>query len=1325
NGVLRLSLEHYNRLQMHFFHESEGISLIYYEDQNYRWAAYATTREAGKAKPATWAITATDDDRCRRTELRHGGPIELRWQPAGEGPGELVLSRGDIVLVSAPLSGPPTDVFFEGRAAFQGIELVRTQGGPSPLPPSPAALVIDRPADLPWKTLPAEAPPPEFLPDGGVRLAVSDAKQRVHCLTPLPKAGLFEIVVELDDISPGAAVFASRDDDQVTELVRFFRNRRNNQLYAVYRGPDDACEDDFAPPTERPVPIAQPAAGITAHAHCWVKLLFGGGVLKWWLSADGQHWAQPEYPHTAQPGKITSIGLQAVANRKDVQVTLRRIELRELAGLASLADAKLREQAPPLPHSPSLGHWLVEATSQKPVGVGSDEWLRACAVRTLGDRPASELSHALLEALLDDAIARDLPLDRQLAALNDATRVALDFRDGGAMRIGLPRRYVELGLRSADEQGLPAWSSVRQASSSSPIGTPLVAPFDLERPIRWQCVQLAAAGDGAAAADWAQTLKLFQQQRHSPLVEWLETSSRRDLPGQSSPDSISRLKEGWREPLIEELSKEAYNAMAELQAVLESEAWDDAARLVTSLDPEAAPGVAPYVNDKSLLASLPVAVQLTLAEYPQLRESLGGQFAALARLRIGQAMATGDAASVELATVQFAETEAAADAHQWLGDRALSSGWFVQAIAAYERAMQIEPSLAAAVSPRARLAAAMLGRDEQKPVTQQVQFGELSMSAAEFEALVTEMRTRSQSPGLASPPGITTRFAPPQPSGFEVQIRSRLDGPVGDKPQEEVGRRTNQFRVPWADRQIATTVEGDVLYVSNRFQVAAYNLTNGQRLWQSQPPPGPMQRAQDWAMIAMRPLITADRIFVRQLYSPNPLLVCLEKSSGKLLWVAEPIEREYIVSDPVIVQGQLVALSTALLQDNQAILRWCAFDPLTGELLRQRDLVQLRSTWGKRACCEVSATEDGLVAVLGGLTLAADTRGGLRWLRKHSLLPADEDPRWVLQMYHPPVIDGQRMFVAQPGVRTVECLDRATGGKIWMSVMPEVVGLAGLAQDRLIVRTETDVRALDPTTGNVQWRFPATDLHSFQLADDAAVLLAQREPAPNQKDQWLVRLTWLDPATGHATATTVLPTLVDPDPRLGPLVNYKDRLFTFFGRGQHDPNRDVVELIPKGQADRPVPRAYVDDPWRSRILPSLAEAAFARLGPDWLLLSGQAGDRTGLVEDAHGVKNVLGIRSTGAWPIAVGREVTVPTMGQPRLRLKIANDSGQIWKLEVRHGSQVLRADELTDEKFPDRWKTLEIDLSPVAGKSAWLQFRAQSTSGDHVLYIERAELLF
>ena len=65
--------------------------------------------------------------------------------------------------------------------------------------------------------------------------------------------------------------------------------------------------------------------------------------------------------------------------------------------------------------------------------------------------------------------------------------------------------------------------------------------------------------------------------------------------------------------------------------------------------------------------------------------------------------------------------------------------------------------------------------------------------------------------------------------------------------------------------------------------------------------------------------------------------------------------------------------------------------------------------------------------VLGGITLSVDWAGRLRWVRKHVAVPAEDDPRWVLQRYVPPLVQEGRMYVTQPGVRTVACLDPATG----------------------------------------------------------------------------------------------------------------------------------------------------------------------------------------------------------------------------------------------------------------------------------------------------------
>ena len=1314
-AVLRLALENYNRLKLHFFHGNQGVTLIYYEDQNFRWAAFSTTREGEGKLPRTWAITGTDDGRASRAELRQGGPIELRYLP-GERGGEIMLSRGDIVLVSAALAGPPNEVLVEGRAVVQGIELARAQGSPSLPALRPIAHDLEKPAALDWKSTKPEIAQPEKLPDGGLRLAVDKVKEPVTCYAPLPP-GLHDVILSLESVTAGTGVLLANSEGQNHYVVLFYRDRATGRLYATVRNAASGWEHNFRPPQDEAAAVLEPK--------CWVRLVYGCGILRWWLSTDGQHWAEPEIGLENAPPNLTHIGLHVVKDAPQAGLTMRRVVLRELSGITSLVAVEHRSRAVAHTSAPSLGVWMADVLAKKPAEIASPDWLRACAVNTLAAAAPRELAYPLLEALLDDMAGRDLTIDQRLAALDDALLLCWDLRDNAALRVGILHRIWNVGLAQADATGAMAWSSVRPALQSAAIHTHLVGPLELERSVRAETIQRAYAPQSDDTQQYVRTLRLFQQQRYSPLVDWLESLSARESAASPSGEGLTKIKDGWRDALIEELSKETYDTTTEIQAVLESEAWAEAARLITSVDAEAAPGVAPYIKDRMLLASLPVAVRLTLDDYPQVREALGDSFGPLARLRVGQAIAAGDAATVEMATVQFAGTDAAAEAHQWLGDRALASGWFQRAIAEYRRAIGMIPSLRGPIEPRIRLAAAMLGRDEGSPVMQPVQFNEISMSPAEFEALVTEMRGRGNAGSLAASAVAPAPPALPAAKRYTAEVRSRLDGPIGDRPQEEVGdRRTNQFRVPWADRQLATVVEGDVMYVSNRFQIAAYNLTNGQRMWQSQPPPGPIQRSQEWAMIAMQPLVAGNRIFARQLYSNNPLLACWDKPSGKLLWSAEAPASEFFVSDPVIVQGQLGVLSVLVQTGQLGLMRWNLLDPETGEVQLQRDLVRLRNTWGKRTCCEVAALDDSVVAVLGGITLSVDWSGRLRWVRKHVAVPAEEDPRWVLQRYVRPLVQDGRMYVSQPGVRTVDCLDPGTGRQHWSVVLPEVVGIVGYSTGNLILRTEADLRALDPGNGATLWRYPSPELHSFQLVDESSLLLAARERSPTNQDQWLTRLTWLDAARGEPTATCLVANLVDVDPRLGPLVPYKDRIFTFFGRGQHDPNRDVVELVPAGDAERPLPPSLASDPWLVRIPPRMTAAAFQTL-PDWRLVSGGDGDRTGPVPEIHGEKDVLGVRSTGATPIILAREIKLPAMDRPRLRLRLGNDAGQVWKLEVRLGEQVLKTEEIKDETHKDRWKTIEADLSPAAGQAGWLTIRLQSTNGDHVAWWKAAEVVF
>lgn len=1159
DSLLRMSLENYNKLQIHLFHANAGVTLAYHQDNQYCWAAYATTRKPKTAKPETWALTSTDDSRNYRTEIRYGGPIDLRFHD-----GQVILSRGDIVLASAPLPGPPDDVYFEGRATFYGLQFLRAKDAPSPDSQRKLVYETDRPADLEWTSSTPEIAQPRKHDDGSITFSADNVERFVWYWTPLPQRGLQQVVFQLKNITPGTAVYLGHDKGKPNECIRFFTNRRSKRLIARMRGIDNDHEIDFSPATEAVEPCANPE-------NCWIRLQFGPGTFRCWMSADGQNWAQPEYMREGLPGNVDSLGVFLAAKRPKTEVTLARLELRELSALTNLAKVELRDPAIGPPAAANLVAWKEEIAKAKPADTDADDWRRACAVKTLAMGTTKEIGHPLLEMLLDDPATLKLPISDQLQVHVDAFALVSDLKDGQSMRISLERRLANLGLKAFQEQNLPPWSTIRRTYIGTPIhtanrnyGPPLAL---LEPLIRTEIMQRAYAQQPLELLALCEQLRFYHVEENVPMLVWAEAHARRESASRSAAASgPAVMKESWRPLLVEEVSKETYNLTSELQAVLDSEAWEDAARLITSVDPEAAPGVSPYVKDRQLLTSLPVAVQLLLHDYPQLKEALGQRYGPLAKLRIGQAVAAADAAAVELATVQFGATAESAEALRWLGDRALSNGWFEESLTHYQRAIERHPLLSGELSPRIRLAAAMLGRDAGSPATAVVQFNNLKLDAAQFEALVAEMRGRGTSavvsPAVHVMPGSVLPV--PQPTAYATHNRSRLDGPVGDRPQEEVGRKTNQFQVPWPDKQLSTTIEGDTLFVTNRFQVAAYNLTNGQRAWQQNKfPAGAVQKSQDWALIAMRPLVLRDQLLTRQLYGRSPQIVCLEKANGNLLWASERGDREFFVSDPVYLHGQLVALSVALQEQQEGQLRWNVLDPATGELQLTRDLIRLRNTWGSRACCEVLPLDHQLVVALGGITLGLDARGQVSWVRKQVTMPSDEDPRWVLQTFQRPIVVGNQLVIVQPGTRSVVCLDPATGLEKWETLVPDVLGCFGISQGAVILQTEVGLQALDAATGKLRWLQSLSDLQPQALVDEQAILVARKVPKPDDKKP-AIQLIWLDPATGGERATTLLAALTDGTPRLGPIVPYKDRLFTFFGRGQHDPNRDVVELVPSG-----------------------------------------------------------------------------------------------------------------------------------------------------------------
>jgi outer membrane protein assembly factor BamB len=386
---------------------------------------------------------------------------------------------------------------------------------------------------------------------------------------------------------------------------------------------------------------------------------------------------------------------------------------------------------------------------------------------------------------------------------------------------------------------------------------------------------------------------------------------------------------------------------------------------------------------------------------------------------------------------------------------------------------------------------------------------------------------------------------------------------LGNEPKSELIPRGRQFQIDWVGRQLATALDGDAMYVSNRFQVTAYDLQSGEQRWQSQPPHAKPLRSQDWGLIPMRPLVTGERIFARLLYENGPLLIGLNQADGSELWTLPSSYNRQIVSDPLLVQGQLFVMLVNRLPEGDNVLQLAMIDHHTGHLLRTVDLLRLGETWWRRRCCEVAPTADGLIAVLGGFVLHCSLTGQLQWVRESPLLPANEEPRWVQQHYQRAMIADGKAYVVQPGVASVQCLKVATGQQVWSVVLPDVQRLVGITEGRLLLQTDAGVLALDAASGQRQWQQSAGELLTgVALCADQTVLLVQRRKQEDDAAQAEPHWVWLRTNDGREQFAVRMDGLTHPDPRLGPLVTAADRIWTFSGQGHDDPARDVVEIAP-------------------------------------------------------------------------------------------------------------------------------------------------------------------
>ncbi len=1179
DSVLRLSFFENQWLTLHFWRGKTGLTLRMQPDKG-TLVAYQVNRQANPNQPLR-VLAGTDQDRNHRTNpSQMPARFDIRFHK-----GLLLISRGEVELMRVPYEGMPDEVIFDGHCLIRGLGLVRTSSEPlAEAAAKPIARDFARPAELVWNSeLPKEIEMAK-LPDGAIELKSQQSARPGWISFSLPDGGLGlrELIVEVDDVSPGSHIGLGKGRGEPKYTVGFFKDNNTGSLSFRPSNYGDASMD---------CGVDYNGARTSGYAakHQWLKFI-GGAGLKCSTSIDGVHWTPWLTPIDNVEAPLTHVSMWLAQGGQPRGMKLRRITLRKLETIDSLAGPELLAKAPTI--SPGdFNVWNNEVTRLQPPGTAKSAWRRACAIKTIAAGGNTDQVRRIIDQLLDEVMAAARPVDEQLARL-DEFALLTNFAHDPNGATNFLERYAELAEQSWGEGNQRPWSTIVPTIAKSPVWCEPAYGVKLDRLQRAELLASIYAGKVRDTQRTLAALRLSNVQ--DPILnfagDWLTRQGETDIAVERPRSRGAR-----PHPLVEELNKEGFNLLGDFFAALESKAYRDACQLVTSTDTTDTLGLWPDPRDPQLLVSVNGAIDLAMKNDVDLRKTMLQEFGPLGMLQVKQAIGEADSPGVAAVVARFRGTEAAAMACVWLGDRAMSTGDFAKARGYYRQARGIGGSNSgASVAARDRLAAAMMGQDSGSPAQANVNMGDVQIGAKEFEALVAEMVRVHGGPGAAI--GAAVPLSPilaPAPTGFELREIGRLDGELGDNPGDwnptipQHDQRTTfitperdntRFVVPdfrgepmfrqldWAARQIATAGDGDWLFVSNRFQVAAYSLKDGARKWQTGVG-GEHAHTHDWSLTAMRPVVVGKRLYVRRLIRRDndsaPELAALDKENGQVAWRTRPGLK--VVSDPLWTPQGLVALTMSR-ADQQSNLYLSTFNPSDGVVVAQERLATLRETWWQQRTCQLSTAGGNLIAVFGGAVLCCDPSGKTRWVRRQEWIAPQEDPDWARQYQQPVIAWKDRLLVAQPGVACVECIDADSGALVWRKLIPGLRRMSGMVDDRLIVESQTGLMALSADKGQSLWRHLAGDLLDAQLCGGpGGILYARREKAPDSALRPV--LVWLDPQTGRPRATFALEPLKHAFPVFGPFASGQNRLFAIAGGGENEAARSVYELVPKGAAN--------------------------------------------------------------------------------------------------------------------------------------------------------------
>lgn len=1264
----------------------QGVELRrYVHRQPLLWAAYRVTRQQNEPRGGQHELLQTDDGRAAPWP---SGTYDLAAQA-----GRLILARGGIPLIDVPFPGTPDELFFDGNVRLRGMSLVKSTPFPLPVDERPSLLSSARPADWDWRLGKPEMGQLTKLDDGGVSLSSESRNEWVYAYITLPQLGPMELQVRVANADLGAGWYWGDESGKPIGLIGHFHENRSSRRTFGFLRPGEARDTADHDPNAHPVPFH--SSGV------WQRAMQGPGVVQIGVSANGASWGRIADTNIRDVvGRPRTLGLFLMPG-KPRSITVSHGAAKELTAITHQAEPELLRRVPD-PAGAAVREyagWFQQMFDSCPPDVEADDWLAAAAVGSLRGGVSHDLGHRLTMVLLERVESR--PMTERVAMWKELSQLG---------------QYWDADAAKDLCQQLAGWFQEAVIRNDPHAELPLVA---LRESPPWTHADQSAVVDDAwadalqralSARDVQESRRLAgslrfwrnaphpEHRRHEFVSTRIEQLIAWGLPGQ-----YESLLQDWqksaglswqRHPWTPSFGKDGYNLMADLRSALASQGFAEAERLLGDATGDVVEQLAPASDD--WLASLEVLMESSLKQHPEFARRQHAAGAEAMAVRMKRLVAEGDADAIRRATLQYCGTAAAAEAHLWLGDRAAAVGDLLEAGRHYRIAAATDSTREAELASRLMLAG-------------------VAHTASSGEALrIGEFPLQPHELALSGIPSIPSqRLGVELPETWRIPTSLTATQKLTFDPQTGQHAEKGEYKqVDWAGRQIGVAVHQGRVYLTNRFQISAFDLTTGAHQW-SQNVGGEQGEAHHFSFQPMRPVIVGDMVLARRLLQKTIDLAAFRLAGGEPVW---QWRTEFdALTDPVATVGGLQLLTSGPMDGGNRQIDLTTLDWNDGSVRSMKPLLRLRDAGRDALAADWTPTGAGYVFTISGVSGCCSETGAVHWMRKHLWQPPQTDgSRYDAMASRLHVVD-DRVYVAPHGSASVSALNLKTGELLWDSPQPDLAGVLGVSRGRVLLSAREGFRAIDAESGRLAWHAPTSErLDGWAFVGDR-LITSRRERWDRQRSRPM--LVWRDLEHGQVLGETLLDLAMegnDDSAYLSTFFLEDGRLFALAGRNWRHSKRDLVELAPGG--DGPV---SFGDPAVARWLfeqPKQAASEIDRLLGDWRY-SGRRGDYVKWkADDTRGEKGVFITKSQDDVASRWIQRIALPAGKPSTLALRVGCPAGQKWQLRVIVNQTEMHREPIDDASAPSGWKDVSVDLSAYAGRTVWIsvvQDRAEKRNSD------------